>query len=298
MAIHVEESWQSRSRSGESIDLMYTINGSSDDLKVVDAVVAQSPPVYDGLRRELPPTLRRTGVDIWESTVRYSNRIQKGGGAGGGGGEQVDSTIQFDTGGGTVHITQAIETRSKHAPPGEVAPDRRGAIGWNGEDVEGVDIVIPKFSWSETHHFPAGAMSGAYRKALFETTGKVNRGEFRGFGTREVLFEGATGSKSTSSMWEITFRFAASVTETDLKVGEIDIGIKWGWDYLWIDYGEKVDADRFVKVPVGAYIEKVYEQANFSALKIVSDPINQYEQLSGLEKIAHERWARREGFRD
>jgi hypothetical protein len=35
----------------------------------------------------------------------------------------------FDTGGGTTHITQSVQTIASYAPPGEDPPDFQGAIG-------------------------------------------------------------------------------------------------------------------------------------------------------------------------
>ncbi|MCK4343502.1 MAG: hypothetical protein KAY37_17450 [Phycisphaerae bacterium] len=76
--------------------------------------------------------------------------------------------------------------------------------------VEGVDIAVPVYHFSETHYLPDAIVSPAYRGTLFSLTGKVNGGAFKGFAAGECLFLGAAGAKRGSGDWEITFRFAAS----------------------------------------------------------------------------------------
>jgi hypothetical protein len=174
----------------------------------------------------------------------------------------------LDTGGGTQHITQSRATVSKHAPAGETAPDFKGAIGVTTDSVEGTDITIPIFNFAETHYVPTAAVTDGYKLALFSLTGKANDAAFRGFQAGEVLFLGASGSKRGKDDWEITFRFAASLNITGLGVGDI-VGIdKKGWEYLWVRYADAEDENVLVKQPIAAYVEQVYQEADFSGLGI------------------------------
>ncbi len=86
----------------------------------------------------------------------------------------------------------------------------------------------------------------------------------------EVLFLGASGSKRGSDDWEITFRFAASPNKTGLTVGDIVNINKKGWEYMWVRYADAEDAvaKAIVKKPVAVYVEKVYEDGDFSGLGI------------------------------
>ena len=103
---------------------------------------------------------------------------------------------------------------------------------------------------------------------LFYLTGKVNAAAFKGLSAGECLFLGATGSKRGVEDWEITYRFAGSQNRTGISVGSI-IGIsKRGWDYLWVRYADVEDGNELVKQPVAAYVERVYDEGNFSALGI------------------------------
>lgn len=263
MPITVYEKWESRqSVEGESpaVDLIYIVRGTDDDLAAKSALLDASPVLYDGLVRQ-SLSIERVAEDIWEGTVRYGllQPPQTG-----------DSTYQFDTGGGTQHITQSIQTVGRYAPAGKMAPDFRGAIGVTHDSVEGVDITIPVYSFSETHYIAADQVTGAYKATLFALTGKVNNASFRGFAAGEVLFLGASGSKRGEEDWEITFRFAASPNATGLTVGEITGIAKKGWEYLWVRYADDVDDDAkvLVKRPIAVYVEQVYQYGDFSQLEI------------------------------
>jgi len=77
-----------------------------------------------------------------------------------------ESTYTFDTGGGTQHITQSFKTKGSYPAPGFAAPDFRGAIGVTHEDVEGVDITVPVYNFSETHYIDDALVEDAVAKTL------------------------------------------------------------------------------------------------------------------------------------
>jgi hypothetical protein len=136
--------------------------------------------------------------------------------------------------------------------------------------VEGVDITVPVYHFSETHYLDDAVVTEPYKGTLFSLTGKVNSGAFRGFAAGECLFLGAAGTKRGQGDWEITFRFAASPNVTGLTIGDITGIAKKGWEYLWVRYADAEDAaaKALVKKPVAVYIEKVYEEGDFSLLGI------------------------------
>jgi hypothetical protein len=263
MPVAVLEKWESRETTeGESpsIDLIYIVRGTDDDLAAKAALFSASPVLYDGLIRQ-SLHIERSAEEVWEGSVRYGLKEPP---------ETGDSSYQFDTGGGTQHITQSLETVSKHAPPEQVAPDFKGAIGVTHDNVEGVDITVPVYNFSETHYVATALVTGAYKATLFFLTGKVNESAFRGYSAGEVLFLGASGAKRGEDDWEITFRFAASPNVTGLTVGDI-VGIdKKGWEYLRVRYADDEDAAAkvLVKKPIAAYVERVYENGDFSGLGI------------------------------
>jgi hypothetical protein len=263
MAIVVAEKWDSRElNDGDqaTVDLKFVVRGTTDDLAARDALLTEAPELYGGLVRQ-SAHMERIAWDTWEASIRYGERERK---------EPGESSFAFDTGGGNQHITQSLATVGAYAAPGQMAPNFRGAIGVTHDSVEGVDVTIPVYNFSETHYLATEAVTGAYKAALFHLTGRVNNAPFKGFAAGEVLFLGASGSKRGKDDWEITFKFAASPNASGLVVGEITGITKKGWEYLWVRYADAEDTDAhvLVKKPVAAYVEQVYPYGNFAGLGI------------------------------
>ena len=134
--------------------------------------------------------------------------------------------------------------------------------------MEGTDVTIPVYSFTETHYIPIALVTGAYKATLFGLTGRTNNAGFKGFAIGEVLFLGASGSQRGEDDWEITFRFAASPNVTGLTIGDINGIDKKGWEYIWVRYADAEDQKVLVKQPIAVYVEKVYEEGNFAGLGI------------------------------
>lgn len=250
---------------GAQVDLNYIVSDTDDDLVAKAALLAGSPTVYDGLVRQ-SAHIEPLGPGLWEGTVRYAPFVYQQPLTG-------ESSFTFDTGGGTQHITQSLQTMGKYAAAGTTAPDFGSAIGVTHDNVEGVDITIPVFQFSETHYLAPNLVTPSYQGTLFRLTGKVNSAPFRACDTGECLFLGASGSRRGTSLdadWEITFRFAGSPNMTGLTVGSITGIAKKGWEYMWVRYADSEDASAkvLVKKPVAVYVEKVYDLANFDLLGI------------------------------
>ena len=265
MPVSVREKFQSRvSTTGESaqVDLAFVIEGTDDDLQAKSSLLASCPTLYDGLVRQ-SAHIEPVGPGLWDGLVRYGRPEKQLP-------ETGESSFSFDTGGGTQHVMQSLQTVAKY--PSTSAPDFGGAIGVTHDNVEGVDITVPIYQFSETHYLEDSVVTPAYRGTLFYLTGKVNSGIFRGLAPGECLFLGASGSKrGTDGVdWEITFRFAGSPNVNGLTVGSITGIEKKGWEYLWVRYADAEDdnAKVLVKKPVAAYVERVYELANFGQLGI------------------------------
>ncbi len=266
MPVVVEEKFDSRlSVAGDnpSVELRYVVFGTSDDLEAKSELATASPTTYDDLPRQ-SIQIEPLANDIWDGSVRYG--ITEGNDPP----QTGESSFAFDTGGGTQHITQSRATINSYAPSGETAPDFQGAIGVTDNGVEGVDVTVPVYQFSETHYLDDAVVTPAYKGTLFGLTGTVNSGSFKGLAEGECLFLGASGSKRGIGDWEITFRFAGSPNVTGLSVGPITGISKKGWEYLWVRYAEVEDegAQVLVKRPVAAYVERAYDSGNFAALGI------------------------------
>ncbi len=240
-----------------SVDLIYVVEGTEDDVAVRSLVEATIPALYVGLVFQTYH-INHEGGGVWEVSVRYGKQEPK---------DTGESSFSFDTGGVTAHITQSLSTVSRHAPSG-TAPDCQGAIGVTGDSVEGADVTVPVYNFTETHYLSDAAVTGAYKSALFHLTGQVNNAPFKGFAVGEVLFLGASGAKRGAEDWEITYRFAASPNVTGLAVGPITGINKKGWEYLWVRYADAENQNVLVKQPIAAYVEQVYALGDFSALGI------------------------------
>ncbi|MEX2373924.1 MAG: hypothetical protein WD800_09005, partial [Dehalococcoidia bacterium] len=236
MPIEVEEKFESReSQTGSNawIERLYLVRGTDDDLAAKAALGDTAPSLYDGLTRQ-SRHIERIGEQLWLGTAHYARSESSTEPP-----ETGDSVFSFDTGGGTQHITQSLATVGSY--PGD-APDHQGAIGVTADAVEGVDITVPVYHFSETHYIPASQVTLGYRGDLFHLTGKVNNAGFRGLAAGECLFLGASGSqRGAGEDWEISFRFAGSPNRTGLSVGSITGITKKGWEYLWVRYEDVED---------------------------------------------------------
>jgi hypothetical protein len=107
-----------------------------------------------------------------------------------------------------------------------------GAIGFDGETVNGVDIVQPVMNFSETHWLKPERMTSAYKKGVAKITGTMNNSTFRDYDPGEVLFLGASGTRrgdDPDALWEISYKFAVSPNRADFSVGGIAVQQKYGW---------------------------------------------------------------------
>jgi len=270
MAIETFEKFDSRYTSAgvdPAQERHYAVLGTDDEFAARLAVQGDSPVVID-LYLDGTVLVWRQSIDMepvgeeqWHGVVRYSTVRPTN-----------ESTFSFDTGGGTAHVTQSLSTIATHTNPTQwlIAPDFGGAIGATADGVEGTDIVVPLYQFSETHYLPATFVTPAYKATLFFLTGKVSSAAFKGFSAGEVLFLGASGALRGGGDWEISYRFAASPNVTGLAVGPITGISKEGWDYLWVRYLDAEDsaAKALVKVPAAAYIERVYARADLNDLGI------------------------------
>jgi hypothetical protein len=288
-----------------TLTLRYCVFGTEAAAEV-GAVVEKTAPFQVGALFYREYTAKNVGGGVWEVEVSYDGKQRqpgtdsagKMGGPSGpplggsdlgnlggpGGGGQGDNgpggtketqtndfggkwSYEFDTSGGTQHITQSLPTTESYVEDGApAAPDYEGAINVQEENVNGVDIVIPVFKWSENHEIPIWCVTPRYKKILFELTGSVNSEAFRGFAPQEVLFEGVSGSIKKGENWDLNYKFAASPRVINRKIGNITVNVKEGWDYLWVRYQSAVDAGALIKKPVAVYVEHVYPYKDFSLL--------------------------------
>jgi len=221
------------------------------------------------------------GDDAWQLEVTYTKEGAEDP-------EQPDPlrrTRSFDTGGGSQHITQAqpapgfSDGEQRFWTGSPAAPNMRGAIAVDGDSVNGVDIVVPALTWTETYDVPHQFITADYIKNLSKVTGTVNADTFRTFPAGEILFLGASGSQEWDSdkgdgPWNLSYKFSQSPnagpgkTLPALTIGSITGVEKDGHDYMWIRYEDDVASDTLIKKPKFVYVNKVYRRENFAQLGI------------------------------
>lgn len=263
MAITVTEKFQSRDvvrGINPSAQLNFAIQGTDDYDLALTNLASTAPTAFDGLPRQ------NYGVEpiapqIWLGFARYGKQTTQ---------ETGVKQYQFDTGGGTQHITQSLSTVQRYGRTGFAAPNFLGAIGVSQGSVEGVDIVVPVYNFSEVNYESDSQVDTAYKHTLFALTGRVNNDSWNGYAAGEVLFMGAAGSMRAGGDWEITYRFAASPNLSGLNVGDITGIAKQGWQYMWVQYIDEEDttAQSMIKRPWSVHIEQVYPYGDFGLLHI------------------------------
>jgi hypothetical protein len=285
------------SRQVEVRWLVHSMNGyAAAEKKGIEL----APLYYDGHRRgdlscrsvangwyEISAQYGNSGVDSYEGRgIKNKDGVT-----------MIPSAASLDTTGGTEHVQTAylheklgVPVYRGYAPTGKVAPESYGAINVSGGRVNGLDITVPSFNWTETWLVPAWYLfvgkkptedelkkddqrnpspNKPYITELHDSTGKVNSDEFRGFKIGEVLFLGASfDSNVSATMVAVTYSFSARKTQENFMVGEIKVTMKAGWDYLWIDFGDEVDNNFPVKFPRHVYVDQVYGYMKFEDLKI------------------------------
>ncbi len=122
--------------------------------------------------------------------------------------DPLTNDFNWDTTGGTEHITQSLSTLFKIKAGGGAAPSFKRAIGVTREAVAGVDRTVPKLEFQLTRNYLF--VTWNYLKTLYFLSGSTNNGPWYGFDTGELLFLGASGQNGQNGIRRITYRFAAS----------------------------------------------------------------------------------------
>jgi len=271
-------------RKGKKATSSYTrsfkVFGTTDDVelhtsasaKIISDGYWQYPGLPEMKLRAEQYSVSYLGDDAWQVTIQYEKNGAEDGT------DPLKRSRSFDTTGGTQHITQACSVGSggtldfeKRFPSS--ATNMSGAIGVDGNGVNGVDIVVPQLQWQESYDVPNAYVTSAWIRGVAGVTGTTNSSGFRGFDVGEVLFIGCSGSQEWDDQkgrgpWSLSFRFIASKNVTNQTIGSITGINKKGHEYLWVRYRDAVDSNVLLKQPDAVYVSKVYKDSDFSLLGI------------------------------
>lgn len=231
------------------------IEGVTDKDTAVSYAIASTPSlvstIYGILYRD-DVRVTRVAYNQWTVEVPYGQRKNATG----------EWTWDFDTTGGTVHITQAKEELRRY--PTATAPDQLGSIAVDGDEVKGVEIVIPAMKINVQFKHPLGVVTLARAKFLSDMTGRTNSDTFLTFGPGQVLFLGARGSDGSEAEATISYQFAMAANVTGQTIGSIAGVAKRAWEVAWIRYQDTVTTvsavDNPTRVTKYVYIDRVYDE--------------------------------------
>lgn len=273
------------SGKGSSASETYIVLGTSDEMEAVGVANATATPtVMFGYQDSIVVLVRSsanakpTSTTTWEVDVEWteessSKSKQRPEG------QPIENMVKwsFDTTGSTQRITVAKEEvargeRSQSYP----APDMYGAINWDGQQLQGADIVIPSLKISATAPYKPAAITKEWIAKLARNTGKTNKAKWQGFEPGELLYIGSSGTKDVplangitqQKPFDIVHTFEASENQKPYTVGAITIETgKKGWEFAWVRFEQVDDVNSIVyPKPVHAYIDRVYDEFDFKDL--------------------------------
>lgn len=191
--------------------------------------------------------IRKSAYNQWLAEVPYGLKKNATG----------EWTWDFDTTGGTVHITQAKEEVARYS--NGTAPNQLGAIAVDGDEVKGTDIVVPAMKINVTYRHPLGVLTLARARYLSSITGMVSSDSFLGFAAGEVLFLGARGSDGSDAEAQVNYQFAMGNNKTGETIGSIAGVAKKAWEVAWIRYEDTITSSQATRVPKHVYVDRVYD---------------------------------------
>jgi hypothetical protein len=277
MPIEYVELPQQETGSGQNSagKLAWRIWGSYDRAAVQSQAESLAPSSLDGKPRTSVRVVEDPGGGVWLAEATYAPVEYTTQASGG-------STFEFDTTGGTVHITHSKQTVTTSYGSGystSNTPAFANAIGV-AEDgtIDGVDVTVPQFSFTVTHAFAKSSFTASYINTLYGLTGKVNdydctitvNGTSLTFDAGELLFLGARGGIRDASVAEVTYAFVASPNVTNQTVAGVTGINKNGHEYVWVYYkkAEDTGSKSLAPKPAAVLVERVYDSGNFASLNI------------------------------
>lgn len=241
--------------SGPSATRRYKIVDVPNENTATAYAIAATPAILatvHGLLFRQDISVRQSAYNHWMVEVPYGPKKNETG----------EWTWDFDTTGGTIHITQAKQELRRY--PSTTAPDQKGAIAVDGDEVKGTEIVVPAMKINVQFKHPQGVITIAQAKFLSDITGTVNNDTFLTFAPGEVLFLGARGSDGSNAEASVNYQFAMAKNVTGQTIGDITGVAKKAWEVAWIRYKDSITAadgkNLPTRTPRFVYIVRVYEE--------------------------------------
>ena len=281
MSISVAELFDSREMTNDNgkkeLIRIYEVKGTSDP----KAAEAYGPAMGSSYGSELfvrkkHAKRRKTSTDSCLLTVTYRTTDPDGGG-GNEDDNPYEQTWDLDMTAGTVKITHVRKTTDQRDYP--TADDQGTVIGWNGQEIEGVDIYAFQGTYNIYNWRYQSAITSTYLNTLYSLHTKTNNAAWMMFARGEVLYLGprvprvGVGSEKV----EITHQFVIAPNQSDVEIaladGTTETFDMKGHNYLWFKEQSKIDTEdsnKYKNLVKSAHVAKVYEEGNFANLGLGS----------------------------
>jgi hypothetical protein len=259
--------WTEKPNSGDTTEsprsqiLRYVTGRNGDSTYIRAFAIASTPAIINGLFRKNVNTTH-IGGGMWDVDVEYGPQEPP---------EVGEFRLRFDTGGGTVRKTHALEHIASFAAPTKTATDHEGAINVHNRRAEGTDVITPQFRWSEDWTMASVFANWEYARTTVKAlTGLVNDAVFREFPAGQVLLAGVTGNVSNQNPDQtmVTFNFWQQDDVTGLTVAPVEDVDKAGWEFAWVEYEQITDIKALATRATAVHVERVYEEGDFGLLQI------------------------------
>lgn len=250
----------------ESAELVGIARGDYDSTTVWTAIAASAPTTY--VSPATGRTLYRQSINldhkalgVWEFSIPFGPREAKNAA------NNPPPVISFEISTETQKVTHYLEVVNSY--PAGTAPDLKGAINFNGKEVEGVEVDVPTITLNFEQVVADSVIDADKIKEIARMAGKINDDTWYGFDAGELKFKGCSGtSRFENSDWKLNFSFAVSENATGIAVGPITGIVKKGWHYLWTKYKKLMDGANLVSEPEAVYVGKVLKEADYDDLPI------------------------------
>jgi len=269
----VSESYEAHTKKidadGEVIssEVIYLVFDANNEDAALTAVLQVAPQTLGEAKLSSLEISERAGEKTFKVSAQYDYKASENSST------KTEATESFECGGGTKHMSHAIEQTCVYSDDGEEEDDADGGIGWNGKfgteaEYTGVDVPIADMRQSYTKTVSSSKMSTSYKKKVADLVGKVNSSSWKGWAAGEVMFLGMSASGPSKKKVTVTYNFRIIPNESDCKIAGKSIGSKKGFEYIWARNVSEVDDDEAKQKVAKIYKSKVCESGSFSALGI------------------------------
>lgn len=143
-------------------------------------------------------------------------------------------------------------------------------IGWDGEDVQGVDVFRPSGSLRVIKEFTSIDSEGI--QFLHASQARTNDDFWFGYAPGQVLYLGTRVSQTPEGRIRLEYNFIvrqyAQPEDISLIDGSVVTAHPAPFQHLWFKYGEKLVAEEKQRGIESAHIATVYPELDFELLEL------------------------------